>query len=209
MRLVEKFPKALCGVCLLLLAGAWLLVWRAAPRAEQGGAAIVYGPVSALDNTRHVREWSFAIHPLHNPTHLMRTYQPLLDTLLPASDASRLVAQPSRDYATYEEKIVAGQADFLLPNPWHTLLAMRSGYRVIAMAGRPEDFRGLIIARKDRALREFSRLKGQVVAYPAPTALAACMMPQWMMKEHGLDVVHDIENRYVGSQHSAIMQAYL
>ncbi|MCU0794153.1 MAG: PhnD/SsuA/transferrin family substrate-binding protein, partial [Opitutaceae bacterium] len=33
--------------------------------------------------------------------------------------------------------------------------------------------------------------------------------PQWMMKEHGLDVVHDIENRYVGSQHSAIMQAYL
>ncbi len=35
------------------------------------------------------------------------------------------------------------------------------------------------------------------------------MMPQYYFQTHGLDVNHDIENVYVGSQESSIMNVYL
>jgi phosphonate transport system substrate-binding protein len=34
------------------------------------------------------------------------------------------------------------------------------------------------------------------------------MMPQWYLHSHGLDVMHDIENHYVGSQESSMMNVY-
>ena len=34
-------------------------------------------------------------------------------------------------------------------------------------------------------------------------------MPQWYLHERGIDVGRDLINRYVGSQESAIMNAYL
>jgi phosphonate transport system substrate-binding protein len=197
------FQKHALALLLAFLAAGWLLR-DSSPQAT----GVTYGtsPNPSLNLTH---DWSFAIHPLHNPAKLARTYQPLLDTLRLPAPTDRLLAEPSRDYAAYEEKIAAQLPDFLLPNPWHALQAMEQGYRVIAMAGRREDFRGLIITRRDRGLRDLAQLRGQVVAYPSPTALAACIMPQWMMHEHGLDVLHDLRNRFVGSQHSAIMHAYL
>lgn len=52
-------------------------------------------------------------------------------------------------------------------------------------------------------------LKGKAVSYPSPTALAACIMPQYFLHTHGVDVNEDIDNQYVGSQESSIMNAYL
>ncbi|SEH06347.1 ABC transporter%2C phosphonate%2C periplasmic substrate-binding protein [Candidatus Venteria ishoeyi] len=35
------------------------------------------------------------------------------------------------------------------------------------------------------------------------------MLPQWYLYSHGLNILEDIENRYVGSQESSIMNVYL
>ena len=72
-----------------------------------------------------------------------------------------------------------------------------------------ENFRGIILVRKDSGINEVKDLLGKVVSYPAPTALAATMMPQWYLQEHGLSVKDDITNSYVGSQESSIMNVYL
>jgi phosphonate transport system substrate-binding protein len=77
------------------------------------------------------------------------------------------------------------------------------------MAGDAADFKGLFIVRRDSSIRQVADLKGKVLAYPSPTALAACIMPQWFLHTRGIDVTRDIDNRYVGSQESAIMHAYL
>jgi phosphonate transport system substrate-binding protein len=71
--------------------------------------------------------------------------------------------------------------------------------------GNDEMFRGIILVRKDGGIRKVSDLKGKKVSYPALTALAATMMPQYYLQTHGLDVNRDIENLYVGSQESSIM----
>jgi phosphonate transport system substrate-binding protein len=77
------------------------------------------------------------------------------------------------------------------------------------MAGDPHDFKGLFIVRKDGNVRVPFDLKGKAVSYPAPTALAACIMPQYFLHRSGINVVTDIDNRYVGSQESSIMNVYL
>lgn len=153
--------------------------------------------------------YTLAIHPLHNPAKLVQAYQPLIDFLNARLQGVRLTLEASRDYANFEEKYQARKFELLLPNPWQTLQAMRLGYRVIAMAGEPTDFKGIFVVRRDSELKQPTDLKGKSVSYPSPTALAACIMPQYFLHVHNIKVTSDIENRYVGSQESSIMNAYL
>lgn len=150
-----------------------------------------------------------AIHPLYNPNTLAQVYGPLIDLLNQRLGGERILLEASRDYADFEHKLRLGQVELLLPNPWQTLQAIPAGYTVVAMAGEPEDFRGLFIARSDSPLKHPADLRGQVVAYPAPTALAACIMTQWFLHEQGLNPLTELDNRFVGSQESAILNAYM
>ena len=153
--------------------------------------------------------YNLAVHPLHNPAKLLRAYQPLVDFINSKLQGARLTLEASRDYANFEQKYQARKPEFLLPNPWQTLQAMRVGYHVIAMAGEPTDFKGIFVVRGDSGLKQPADLKGKSVSYPSPTALAACIMPQYFLHTHGINVNTDIENHYVGSQESSIMNAYL
>jgi phosphonate transport system substrate-binding protein len=150
-----------------------------------------------------------AVHPLYNPTKLFSAYQPLVDYLNKHLEEAQITLEASRDYDTFEEKYENRLPDFLLPNPWQTLQAMESGYQVIATAGEPEDFKGIFIVRKDSSIEQPVDLLGKAVSYPSETALAACIMPQYFLYQNGIDVNRDIENRYVGSQESSIMNVYM
>ncbi len=150
-----------------------------------------------------------AVHPLHNPNKLAQAYQPLIDYFNRYIGDADFELEASRDYQAYEVKFRARDPEFLLPNPWQTLEAIKVGYHVIAMAGDAEDFKGIFIIRKDSGIRTPNDLKGKVVSYPSHTALAACIMPQFFLHTQGLDIKHDIQNRYVGSQESSIMNAFL
>ncbi|MBI2514547.1 MAG: phosphate/phosphite/phosphonate ABC transporter substrate-binding protein [Opitutae bacterium] len=161
-------------------------------------------PPAAAATTIH-----FAIHPLHNPRKLVQSYQPLVARLNARIPGMALEVEASRDYQEFERKIAAREPEILLPNPWQTLEAMKTGYRVIAMAGEPQDFKGLLIVRRDSGIERLEDLRGRSIAYPSATALAACIMPQWLLHEHGIDVNRDVLSFYVGSQESAIMNAFL
>jgi phosphonate transport system substrate-binding protein len=153
--------------------------------------------------------YRFAVHPLYSPHKLVDTYQPLMDYLNAHLINARLEVEASRDYPAFEAKIAHSDPAFLLPNPVQTLLARQKGYRVLAMAGDPDDFKGIFLVRKDAGIRKPQDLKGKVVSYPSPTALAAAIMPQYFLYQQGLDVQQDIKSSYVGSQESTILNAYL
>ena len=153
--------------------------------------------------------YRFAVHPLHNPQKLSEAYQPLMNHLNRQLQGTRVELEASRDYQAYELKYRAREPAFLLPNPWQTLDAMKTGYHVMAMAGDAEDFKGIFIVRRDSGIKTPADLKGKAVSYPSPTALAAAIMPQYFLHTRGIDVNRDIQNAYVGSQESSIMNAYL
>jgi phosphonate transport system substrate-binding protein len=184
-----------------------VIVWLAACGREP---APVAGPqYRAAGSGDGDPSYRLAIHPLHNPDQLFAAYQPLVDDLNKHVAGARLVLEASRDYQAFEAKFRAREPELLLPNPWQTLEAMKLGYQVIAMAGDAEDFKGIFIVRKDSGIAKPADLRGKVVSYPSPTALAACIMPQYYLHQQGIDVNRDIDNRYVGSQESSIMNAYL
>lgn len=159
--------------------------------------------------SQDIPTYRFAIHPLHNPQKLGAAYQPLVDHLNRQLQGVHIELEASRDYQAYERKFRDREPAFLLPNPWQTLDAMKAGYHVIAMAGDAADFKGVFVVRRDSGIRMPADLKGKVVSYPSPTALAAAIMPQHYLHAHGIDINRDIQNIYVGSQESSIMNAYL
>lgn len=153
--------------------------------------------------------YRLAVHPLHNPKKLFEAYQPLVDYLNKQLVDVHIELEASRDYAAYEAKFRARDPALLLPNPWQTLEALQVGYHVVAMAGDAKDFKGIFIVRKGSSVKIPSDIKGGVVSYPSPTALAAAIMPQFYLYTNGIDINKDIKNVYVGSQESSIMNVYL
>jgi len=162
-------------------------------------------PVTSARGTEYV----FAIHPLHNPKRLFEVYQPLVELINErAGEAFRLKLEASRDYAAFEAKLRAGKFAVALPNPYQSLQAADNGYRIVAKMGSDERFRGIIIVRRNAGIAEIADLKGAAISFPAPTALAATMMPRLFLFRNGLGR-DAFEARYVGSQESAIMNVLL
>lgn len=153
--------------------------------------------------------YRLAIHPLYNPQKLSEAYQPLVDHLNKQIPNVHFELEASRDYQVYEQKFRNREPAFLLPNPWQTLQALNVGYQVIAMAGDKDDFRGIFIVRKDSGVKSPNQLIGKSVSYPSPTALAAAILPQYFLHTKGININRDINNIYVGSQESSIMNVYL
>lgn len=150
----------------------------------------------------------FGVHPYLTPIDMYKVYQPLMEYLDIHINGVKFMLESSKDYADYEQKLYSRSFEFALPNPYQTLHSLKRGYDVIAKMAPDSDFRGIIVARKDKNIKNISQLKGHGVSFPAPTALAATMMPLMYLHEHGLDVKRDIKMHFVGSQHSSILSAH-
>ncbi len=169
----------------------------------------MYTPEFSEKSTLQETEYIFGVHPLHNPQRLFEVFDPMMDYLSKHIDGATFKLEASRNYAAYDKKLYARHFDFSLPNPFQTMNAIDKGYRVFGKMGDDENFRGIILVRKDSGITSVRDLKGKAVSYPAPTALAATMMPQYYIQTHGVDVMTELDNRYVGSQESSIMNVFL
>jgi len=168
-----------------------------------------YHPEYASEPVSAQAAYRFGVHPLHNPQRLAEVYGPIVAHLNRELGDVTLELEASRSYDDYDRKLDARQFAFALPNPYQTLRALRRGYRVFGKMGDDTQFRGIILVRRDSGLREVTDLKGKAVSFPAPTALAATMMPLYFLHTHGLDANRDITRVFAGSQESSIMNAYL
>jgi len=183
----------------------WMLIivvflFAACSRQEEA-----YQPAFAKQAPEGVREYVVGIHPLHNPKRLAEVYGPIIAYLQENIPGVRFKLEASRNYEEFDKKLYGGHFDFAMPNPYQTVRSLKHGYRVFGKMGDDENFRGIILVRKDSGIRSVHDLKGRKVAYPAATALAAAIMPQYYLHTHGIDINRDVENLYVGSQESSIM----
>jgi len=197
--------KVLCNVHKLWLLGIILLLLAACDQSSDHS----YQPSLSNETPLPASEYVVGIHPLHNPQRLLKVYGPIVDYINARIPEAHFKLEASRNYEEFEKKLYAGQFAFAMPNPYQSVQSLQHGYRVFGKMADDDNFRGIILVRKDGGIREVTDLKGKAVAYPAATALAATMMPQFFLHSHGIDVNRDIDNRYVGSQESAIMNVLL
>lgn len=146
--------------------------------------------------------------PFNTPETLFAIYQPLIDYLNRRLGQKVLELEASRDYEAFEQKLYYRNFDFALSNPYQTVMAVTNGFRIFAKMADDSQYRGMILVRRDSAITAVTDLKGKSISYPADSALAATLLPQAFLKQHGLDIAQ-IENRYVGSEESAILGVYL
>ena len=165
----------------------------------------VYQPTFTAKSKVKLKEYVVGVHPLHNAKRLLGIYGPILDYVNTRIPEAHFRLEAARNYEEFDKKLYAGYYDLAMPNPYQTVRAFKYGYRVFAKMGDDGEFRGIILVRKDSSIHELTDLRGKIVAYPAQTALAATMMPQYYLHTHGINVNSDIENRYVGSQESSIL----
>lgn len=149
------------------------------------------------------------VHPLHNPKRLHEIFGPIAEYLTQNIEGVRFKVEASRNYAAFDKKLYSRKFHFALPNPFQTINSLKHGYNVFAKMSDDENFRGIFLVRKDSNIKEVMDLKGHAVSFPAPTALAATMMPQYYLQQHGLNVMKDIDVKYVGSQESSVMNVML
>ncbi|MFH1493589.1 MAG: phosphate/phosphite/phosphonate ABC transporter substrate-binding protein [Pseudomonadota bacterium] len=170
-------------------------------------AASAEGGYRPRGTTATETTYVFAPHPYLNPQELHSAYEPIMRYLERKIPGARFSVETSRDYAAYEEKIVARRFHFGLPNPYQTVFSQNYGYRVIAKMTPDENFRGMMVARKDSKLRDPQDLSGKPLCFSSATAVAATMLPLLHLHELGLKV-KDNPIKFVGSPISAIMNTY-
>jgi len=168
-----------------------------------------YTPEYSSTHSLGRQVYIFGVHPLHNPQRLDEVYGPIVEYLNRHIPGAVFRLEASRSYEEFDKKLYGARFHFSLPNPYQTINSLRHGYRVFGKMGGDAEFRGIILVRKDGGIDEVADLRGKTISFPAPTALAATMMPIYHLHTLGLQVEKDFERLFSGSQESSIMNVYL
>lgn len=190
---------------LLMIPGLILVLLFLSSCGEAGGKP-AYKPVG---KSVEISGYKLGIHPYLNSKKMYTAYRPILDLIEKKIGNIEIILETSANYSEYNKKLYRGDFDISLPNPFQTYNALTHEYKVIARMKPDSVFRGIFVARKDSHIKRVEQLRGKTISFPAPTALAATMMPLLYLHDKGLDVSSDIKKVYVGSQYSSILNAYV
>lgn len=195
------FPRLLwlLALCLIGLAGC------------TGDPEPAYKPEFSVNPPPAAGRYVLAPHPLMNPQKLAEVYGAIVEQLNRrlAPERIQLALEASSSYRAFNDKLKNRRVDFALSNPYQTLLAQDVGYVIFGKMDNDEDFRGIFLVRRNAGFKSPADLKGKSISFPAPTALAATMMPELFLKEHGVDPGRDINPLFVGTHDSAILNVCL
>ena len=161
------------------------------------GIALVLSLACTASNAE--KTLTFGVVPQFDARRIQGIWQPILDELEKRSGHEiKLVGSPN--IPEFEKQLLAGDFDFAYMNPYHLLKAHEArGYTpLVRDVGRT--LHGIVVVRKDSTIEQVEQLDGRSVAFPAPNALGASLIPRTEFKEI---YKIDIEPAYVRS-HSSV-----
>ena len=130
---------------------------------------------------------SFGVVPQQAPSKLLQSWGPLL-RLLEERTGYRFAFRTAPDIPTFEQRLAAGEYDFAYMNPYHFTVFNRGdqGYQAVARA-KDKLIRGIVVARRDATLQTLTDLEGATIAFPAPAAFAASVLPRAHLRQLGVN----------------------
>jgi phosphonate transport system substrate-binding protein len=146
-------------------------------------------------------ELSFGIVPQQAAAQLAALWSPIFKYLSERTGVD-MGFRTAPDIPTFEQRLAAGQYDLAYMNPYHyTVFHEHPGYVAFAHQ-RDKRIRGILVTRADAGIAGIEDLRGATLAFPAPAAFAASVLPRAALREAGID----IEPRYVRS-HDSVYRA--
>jgi len=143
---------------------------------------------------------SIGIVPQQNATKLARLWTPICK-YLSKQTGYRFVFKTAKDIPTFEKRLAAGEYDIAYMNPYHyTVFSIDPGYRAIAKETNKR-IQGIIVVKKDSPYQSIAELSGKTLAFPAPAAFAASVLPRAYLKTNQIE----ISPQYVRSHDSVYL----
>jgi phosphonate transport system substrate-binding protein len=159
-----------CGVALFL---AILINWQVA---------------GAADNRLDAVSLTFGVVPQQSATKLAKLWTPIIDYL---SNKTGIIIdfKTAINIPTFEQRCANGDYDMAYMNPYHyTVFHETTGYRAFARE-QLKSLKGIIVVRKDSPYMKLTELKGKTLAFPAPAAFAASVLPRTHLSKLGIHFV--------------------
>lgn len=145
----------------------------------------------------------FGIVPQQSAQTLAKTWAPVMDELS-IMIGKRIVFSTAKDIPTFEQRLADQAYDIAYMNPYHYVVySETSGYRALAKQS-DKRIQGIVVVRKDSPFTSLQDLDGMTLAFPAPAAFAASIIPQAMMNELGINFTP----KYVSSHDSVYLNVF-
>lgn len=169
--------------------------------ASCGGDASGPEPSASEDPLPHQGEelptFTFSVVPQQSASRSAEQWLPILAAVSSAAGV-KLQFVTERDIPEFERSLRAGKPDVAYMNPYHyEVFHGEAGYEAIARA-KDKRIKGILVARTDSEIESIEDLAGLEVAFPAPAAFAATLLPRAELARRELG----IQPRFVSSHDS-------
>lgn len=161
--------------------------------------ALNWSSSASADDEKNVV--TFGVVPQQAPSKLARIWRPIL-TEISKKTGITLQFKTAPDIPTFEERLAAGYYDIAYMNPYHyTVFSRHPGYQAFAKA-QDKQIKGIVVVAKNSSIADISEVNGKRMAFPAPAAFAASVLPRAYFKNNAINV----EPSYVSS-HDSVYRA--
>ena len=150
-------------------------------------------------------KFSVGVVPQFDARRITEIWQPVLEEVSRISGV-QLELKISPSIPVFEQQFNHGWFDFAYMNPYHAIVANKmQGYEPLFRdTGRM--LYGIIVVKKDSAIKSVKELDGKTVAFPAPNALGAALIPR---TEFARKFKIKVEELYVKSHSSVYLNVLL
>lgn len=149
--------------------------------------------------------YRFGVRPIRNTKLLWETYAPLVREVNSRLSSFGIRLESGMTEPAFDTKLRRGELDAALVEPHRVIDLEPCGYRVFARAGDRDRIGGVVVAQKELGIRHPRDLRGKVICFSSPGALASTMLVKVYLKKSGLDVERQATLRYTGSSDSSLL----
>ncbi|MBU2978273.1 phosphate/phosphite/phosphonate ABC transporter substrate-binding protein [Alteromonas sp. C1M14] len=144
--------------------------------------------------------YTVGIVPQQSPKKLAQAWQPLINYLSTIT-GHEWRFETAKDIPAFEKALANGEYDLAYMNPYHLVVfSEAAGYRAIARQ-KEKYIQGIIVVNKTSNVNTLADLNGADIAFPAPAAFAASIIPQAKLRQEGIQFnpvyVHSHDSVYL------------
>ena len=143
---------------------------------------------------------TFGIVPQQSANKLAANWSPIL-RYLSEKTGDNIQFLTAKNIPTFEKRLAAKEYDIAYMNPYHfAVFNQTDGYQALAKQS-DKSIRGIIVVHKDSGITSIEQLNTKKLAFPAPAAFAATIIPIAEMQKHGISITP----KYVSSHDSVYL----
>ena len=139
---------------------------------------IIFGSLTAAWSGQSEAEMlKLGVVPQFSVRRLHAVWEPIAQAVGERAQVTvKIIGSPN--IPEFEKQLMAGVFDMVYLNPYHMVKAHQAqGYQPI-LRDIKRSLQGIVVVRQDSSIHSIRELDGKVIAFPAPNALGAALIPR-------------------------------